>query len=168
MTAGKRLAGGDRLLVGRAGGRFQQECCQQCVECLEERIAPASEEPVHVLAEGSEPFPFWCVHIQQDGHSSLFLSPPPQTDACYGLTCKLRHGKYGQAIALTRAREGARVAASARNEQHGQAGVDAITMQADQIASAAASATTLKGPFSLTVAVALAPNGCASCRQGQQ
>ena len=84
MTAGKRLAGGERLLLDRTGGRFQQECYQHCVECLEERIAPASEEPVHVLAKGSEPFPFWCAHIQQNGYSGLFLSTPPQPSTCYG------------------------------------------------------------------------------------
>jgi hypothetical protein len=55
---------------------------QHRVEQLEQGIAPAPKGSVYVLTEGSERFPFWCVHIQNDALSSLSLSPPPQPTPC--------------------------------------------------------------------------------------
>jgi hypothetical protein len=54
--------------------RFEARRAQLRIKHLEERIAPTPEQRVHLVTEGSEHFPCWCVHVQKDGLSSLLLS----------------------------------------------------------------------------------------------
>ena len=50
--------------------RFEAWHAQHGVERLKERIAPTPKYLVDFVAEGSQRFPFWCVHIQKDERSS--------------------------------------------------------------------------------------------------
>src|SRR5262245_38487260 len=43
--------------------------CQQGVQEFTEGVAATPTQRVHLLAEGSELFPLWCVHIQKDALS---------------------------------------------------------------------------------------------------
>ncbi len=52
--------------------RFQDRCAQHGVEGLEQGVAPTPKQRVHLIAEGSEHFHFWRVHIQKDALSSSF------------------------------------------------------------------------------------------------
>jgi hypothetical protein len=70
--------------------RFEDRRAQHGVERLEQRIAPAPKERVHLLAEGSESFPAWCVHVQNDGLSSFLLSTLLSPIPYCWLQCKLR------------------------------------------------------------------------------
>ncbi len=56
------------------GGRFESWYSEYGVKHLEQRIAPTPKYGVDLLAEGSEHFPCWCIHVQKDALTSLFLS----------------------------------------------------------------------------------------------
>jgi hypothetical protein len=73
-------------------GRFDRGCRQHCVEQFKEGVASTPKQRVYFLAEGSQRFDFWCVHVQKDGASSLFLSTLAAPCSCCWLNCKLRPG----------------------------------------------------------------------------
>jgi len=80
------VAGGRQTQVR---GCFERWRAQHGVERREQGVASTPKQRVHVLTEGSERFPFWRVHTQKDGLSSLSLSTPSHPYACCGLKCKL-------------------------------------------------------------------------------
>src|SRR5260221_6747404 len=70
-------------------GRFDAGGTQEGIEQVKEGVASAPQPRVHLLAEGSQRFPFGCVHNQKDELASLFLSTADSMPLCYGLKCKL-------------------------------------------------------------------------------
>jgi hypothetical protein len=56
------------------GGCFEAGGTQEGIEQVKEGVASTPKQRVYFLAEGSERFDFWCVHVQKDGASSLLLS----------------------------------------------------------------------------------------------
>src|SRR5258707_5361013 len=88
---------------------------QEGIEQVKEGVASAPQPRVHLLAEGSQRFPFGCVHNRKDELSSLFLSTPDSMPLCYGLKCKLS----GLAQVVRRqGMKGASTVEDAKEEEH--------------------------------------------------
>jgi hypothetical protein len=86
------VAGGRQAEVRR---RFEGRHTQHGVECFKEPVAATPKERIHLMAEGSESFPVWCVHIHNDGLSSFFLSTALSPIPYCWLKCKLsRHKRF--------------------------------------------------------------------------
>lgn len=87
-TGSTPVATRSQTQVGRC---FQGNDRQHSVKHLEQCIAPTPEyRVVDLLMEGSQRFPFWCVHVQKNGRTSLFLSTRLSPTSGYWLKCKLR------------------------------------------------------------------------------
>jgi len=80
----------------QVGWRFEGWRTQHGVERLKQGIAATPKQRVHFMAEGSERFPFWGVHVQQDALSGLLLSTSPAPNPCCWLKGKLSDHIYTQ------------------------------------------------------------------------